>query len=276
MSQPKHARKRRGRVYVWPPEEPFELEVPSSTTIISGGVPKPALKWWAANTVARYAVDHREAWAKLPEDDAYDLIRKAHSRYTRRRGDRGTAVHAAIEEYLGTGRGPTPDQFDDATVELYEAALKFLRDHEPEIAEEHVEATVYNRTHEYAGTADIFARIWGLGGVLDWKTSKRIYEDSVALQLASYAHGEFIGTDDGRELEVPDVEVGVAIRLYHEPTDYDEDGEPVAWRGDYELVPLSVDDDVFETFTAVQRVYEWRKVKADRTRLDIERLASAA
>ena len=36
------------------------------TTLISAGLPKPALTWWAAGTTANYAVDHWDELAARP------------------------------------------------------------------------------------------------------------------------------------------------------------------------------------------------------------------
>lgn len=290
MSNPKHSRKRSGRLYVWPPDpeegEP-QHEVPSSTTLIGAGLPKPFLKWWAAGVAAEYAVENVDGWRNLPREDAIDLIKRAHHRYTTGRAALGTEAHDAVEDFLrGEDRfakyeaeadaiaGPDPDtatldalasSLDLGVYGYYTAAKHFLTDFDAEPIEGGIEATVYNLTRGYAGTADLFCTLVlpervgdheageRVTAIVDWKTSKRIYP-SVAVQLASYAYGEFIGTDWGEELPVPDVDVGIGVRITEE--------------GFYEAVPLEISDRVFAAFIAMKHVAHWvrntSKVVADK------------
>lgn len=245
MTKPAQSRQRRGRVYVWPPEPgpdgEYELEVPSVTAIVGGGIPKRFLMYWAAKKVAEWAYDHRDAWRDLPKDAAVDLLKRAHSRYTGKRADVGTAVHAAAEAHAS---GKPEPELSEEEHGYFEGALRFFKDHDPEILE--VESTVYSRNHGYAGTPDLFLRLQGKVLVADWKTGKDIYPET-ALQLAAYAHGDFIGRDDGTEDPVPPAELGLGIRLTSD--------------GDYQAYPLLVTDEVLDMFLAAQKVHGWRKLK---------------
>jgi hypothetical protein len=100
---------------------------------------------------------------------------------------------------------------------------------------------VFSRTHKYAGTADVIARM-KIGKdivpvIIDIKTSKAIYDD-VALQLCAYARADFVGMEDGSEEPlVPDgekIRYGVVVR-------------PTA-SGTYEHAVFGLDDGVFALF----------------------------
>lgn len=204
---------RYGRTYVWPEYKPHELEVPSVTTILSGGVPKPALAPWNAKMVATFAVKNKDAWDRLDDDDAIDLLKRSPFRKTKIAADRGTLVHAALEAY-SRGDEVVPVPKDKALLAQYEGALQFLRDFQVETT--HTEVTIFSREFEYAGTTDI------LGGVtlppeivqenpllpksgraiIDYKTGKAIYNDAV-VQANAYAFGDFIAHGGANPSEEP-------------------------------------------------------------------------
>jgi hypothetical protein len=243
------------RVYAWPPTPPHNLEVISVTSATKLGLPKPYLIGWAAKVSAEFAVDNLEAVKALVDTKqkraAVDLIKGARNRDMGNKADRGTLVHAAVEAYVD-GKPLTEADIEErleaarvdpalakATYGMAQGVLAYLQDTEPEIVWS--EATVYSRTYEYAGTADLIGRAH-VGGsrqpaVLDVKTSKSIY-DEVAIQLTAYARADFVGLDDGTEVPLfPDGEVpeyGIAIR-------------PMA-NGSYETGTFALNDDVFRLF----------------------------
>ena len=258
MTTPKQAKKGSDdgpRIYAWPPTPPHELEVISVTSAIKGGLPKPYLIGWAAKTSAEFAVDNLGAVEALVDAGekraAVDMIKGARYRDMGNKADRGTIVHAAVEAYVD-GTPLTKDDIaaaleekrvdkslQKATYGMAQGALAFLQEAEPEILWS--EATVYSRQFEYAGTADIIGRMH-VGSsrvpvVIDFKTSKRIY-DETALQLAAYARADFVGLDDGTEVplfetgEVP--EYGVVVR-------------PLS-TGKFESAVFALTPEVFELF----------------------------
>ena len=240
--EPKLARRRSGREYLWPKRPPYELAVPSSTTILNEGLPAPGLKFWAAKQAAEYAVEHHMAWKDLPSEDAVDLIKRAAVRYTERRADMGTITHAAIEIYLGTG---VKRPLSEPVRSYVRAALRFLEAYEPEILR--VEATVFSRQHQYAGTFDVLARYSDeptseTATITDWKTSKAVYDKHV-VQLVSYARADFIAGDDGHtEVALPEIWRGVVVLLRQD--------------GTYEEYPYLMTDELFEVFLAARVVAE--------------------
>lgn len=273
MTQPRQARQRKGsngpRIYAWPPLPPHEFEVISSTSAISGGLPKPYLIGWAAKVTAQAAVDDHDIiaamLAKGNERAAVDHIKGARYRDSGTKADRGTIVHGALESYLAgkpLSKETVESQLKEARVPLnmwkstaamIAGLMEFLYDEEPEVYWS--EQTVYSREHGYAGTPDLVARM-RVGGslvpvIVDVKTSKAIY-DEVALQLASYARADFVGLDDGTEMPlVP--EEGAPQLSTHEPIEYGIVVRPTP-SGKYEKAVFTLTDEVFDLFLGCLKV----------------------
>jgi len=263
MTVPTQSRQQKGRfgddgprTYAWPPQPPHEFEVLSVTTAMKS-LSKPFLVGWAAKMSAECAVEDHEIigmWLKKGDiQSALKHIKEARYRDSGAKGDRGTIVHSAIEAYIG-GKPVDPEavqaQLDEkgvpksmhkSTFKMIDGVMEFLFDHEPEIFWS--EATVYNREHGYAGTADIIGRFKigksRLPAILDVKTSKDIYNET-AMQLAAYARGEFVGLDDGTEAKLTPrgakIKHGIVVR-------------PTA-SGRYQKANFDLTDDVFAKFLA--------------------------
>jgi len=125
----------------------------SVTTIIGGGIPKPALVYWSANQVADFALDNLDTIAGLlatgERDAAYDLLKRAPWRKKEKAADIGTLVH----EWIEADRLEKPMPKVPKEVEPYLVSFrKFVDDFSPEY--EATEASVFNRKERYAGTLD--------------------------------------------------------------------------------------------------------------------------
>lgn len=137
----------------------------SVTTILSGGVPKPALVHWAGNTVADSAIENLPQLVAASRDLARlrefrDWLTRAHTRKKDERAEVGSAVHAIIESrLLGT---PLPESVMVGDVEwamdgpelapYLEHFARFERDWKPDWTAS--EMVVANHTDGYAGTLD--------------------------------------------------------------------------------------------------------------------------
>lgn len=163
----------KGRMYRHPGSGEY---IPSVTNVI-GALDKPALPRWAAIETAKAAWRMREAVTHLDEQGAVDLLKGSPWHRRDQRADVGTAVHAGIEALIEDRRLPA---FRPEETPYVEAALQFLSDHD--VRPLLTEVTVL--TDEYAGTFDLYAEIGRVKAILDWKTSKGVY-DEVALQLAA-------------------------------------------------------------------------------------------
>lgn len=252
MTNPKNARSTaRGRVYRWRDEE-----FTSVTTIISGGVPKPALVNWSAKRVAEVAVAKQRIWAAMDTPaDKVDWLKRAPYREKESAAIQGSAVHAWAEKWA-LGLPVTVEELPEEQQPYAESFLQFVHDLAP--TWEMSEASVYNRRHAYAGTLDALMHVilpeevieallvatgWDFTGLglVDYKTSKGIYGET-ALQLAAYRHAEFVGLPDGTEVPMLPVEWCAILHI----TD----------KG-YQLVPVDAGPLAFEYFLAAQRVRDF-------------------
>ena len=207
MTSPKLATTTRsGRTYKHPVTG---NEYPSVTTVLGIVGKGEALKHWAANEVAKYAVKNRDTWTRLDEAAAIDLLKREPLRFLDRAASRGTDVHAIAEAYAKTGVMP---QWADEISGYVDALRRFFDEHQPKPVL--VEHTVFNSDIGYAGSFDLVCTLPAFNDdlvILDYKTSKAIYPD-VAAQLAAYAHGtEYVDGDTVKPL--PAIARGVAVRL---------------------------------------------------------------
>jgi hypothetical protein len=207
MTSPKLAKTTRtGRTYQHPITG---AEYPSVTTVLGVVGKGEALKHWAANEVAKYAVKNRDTWTRLDEAAAIDLLKREPLRFLDRAASRGTDVHALAEAYAKTGTMP---QWAAEINGYVEALQRFFDEHQP--IPVLVEHTVFNSEIGYAGSFDMLCKLPAFGDelvILDYKTSKAIYPD-VAAQLAAYANGtEYVDGDN--VIPMPKIERGVVVRF---------------------------------------------------------------
>jgi hypothetical protein len=250
------------RTYSWPPIPPHEFESISVTSAIKGGLPTPHLIGWAAKVTAEAAVDDHELLTMMlakpnGQQMAIDHLKGSRFRDMSAKADRGTIVHAALEAYAEDKplsketveeklkEARVPFEMWKSTAAMIVGVMEFLHATEPEIFWS--EQTVYSRSHGYAGTPDLVAKM-SIGGsrvpvIIDVKTSKRIY-DEVGLQLVAYAKADFVGLDDGTEAPlVPGgekIEYGVAVR-------------PTA-SGKFEAVTFALTPELFELYLGCLKV----------------------
>lgn len=240
------------RLYTWAGTGQVE-EFYSVTTAIHGGIPKYLVPW-AAKLVAELAyhdvltlgTDALEQWARegralvdaqraagaklasideSPEGLALRYLKGEPDRVRDAAGDRGSAIHEAAEDLVLAhareasrlvleGR-PLPTWPEEIRPHMEYGFVPWLRAYRPRFLS--AEATVYNRTHAYAGTSDAFCEIWGHGRwwavCVDYKSGKRAYPE-VGVQTEAYRRGEFVGGADGvTEFPVPDTDATALLHL---------------------------------------------------------------
>lgn len=250
-----------GRYYVWRAPDGEETErYFRVTTIIDGGIPKPALMGWAVKETALYAIQNLDILkvhvakdldgnGKLPPFDektrkpttegcleAYKLLWNSRFVGRDKAANLGTKIHEAIEAYVLDK--PQPEWPDDIAPYLGNA-VQFLKDFE--VAVEMTEATVFNRSQRYAGRLDAIATIAGQRWLIDFKTGSGVYPEA-ALQMAAYAHAEFIGKPDRTEEPMPAIDRAAIIHL-----------QPDGFR----FIPVRIDRDVFTYFCYAREVFRW-------------------
>ncbi len=213
----------RGRYY----ELPDGSRLPSVTSILRC-VAKPALVSWAARVERELVV---EAAANLFEDLPFvgkkmsrlayitSLLgrigkQQAHHRALAKAGDIGTQVHARIEWALRVALGQvvaaSPPACSTPAVHAFAQWDQWRKT--VALTPYAVEQVVWSRTHQFAGTLDLYAvlSLPDLGpcfAVLDWKTNaKRIYGEAL-LQISAY------GAALVEMGHVPTLPHGVVVRL---------------------------------------------------------------
>ena len=221
-----------GMRYRWPGEP--DLHVPRVSSIV-GALGSKIYENLAAKQVARKAVTD-DTWRSMPEDLAIKWLEE--SRWEK--ANFGTEIHRIIEEWLHKPTleitGVDPDHLNYLT-----GAIAFLNEHASRII--HVEKTLYNRTYEYAGTADLIAKMRdGNLAVIDWKTGE-LYP-SHALQVVAYMNCEHVEGVDGHLAELPPITTGYVVQL---PGD-----------GTFKAHKVDPTPRAFRTFIALRSVQRWR------------------
>jgi hypothetical protein len=215
--------------------------VPSVTTVIKGGLPKPFLVPWAAKMAAEHATANWLRLSKMPHDERVYEIKNAHKVYAEKAADLGNIVHKLIECWSTGEAYPEYPKEVDGFVDQF---IKFMVVHRPVFIES--EVTVWSRTHGYAGTADFIARIDNSVVLGDVKTGRNLYPE-VGLQLSALAHADFIIRDDGTEEPLPVIERMAALHV-----------RPRTWA----LVYVQKTDECFDAFLAAKSVMLWSSTVA--------------
>ena len=158
------------------------------TSMLGGGIPKPALVGWGIKAVAEFALSHKDQWEDLPKADALKLLKG--SPYSQRddAAARGTAVHETLEALLSDK--PMPENLTEDEQACADAAADFLAQRDSTHLA--TELTVFNDTIGYAGTLDL----WeidkeGVSWILDYKTSKSGVFPDMAVQQVAYQRAEW-------------------------------------------------------------------------------------
>ena len=158
------------------------------TSMLGGGIPKPALVGWGIKATSEYAWEHRDVWSKLNKTDAIKLLKG--SPYSQRddAAARGTAVHKTLEALIGNA--PMPEDLTEDEQACADAAADFLAQRDSK----HLgtEITVFNDSIGYAGTLDLWeidrdGQTW----ILDYKTSKSGVFPDMAIQQVAYQRAEY-------------------------------------------------------------------------------------
>ncbi len=181
--------------------------IPGVTSILGKGIPKPALPYWSARTVAEYVADHladADTWRGMGRAQLVAALKETPWAERDRAAARGTDVHALAERVIhGEEVEVAPE-----LAGYVNGYVRFLDEFEVEPVL--TECSVANRTHWYAGRFDAIVRIPALGDgltLLDLKTSNSVFGET-ALQTTAYARAEHYVLDDDPHTEhpMPDIE----------------------------------------------------------------------
>lgn len=262
----------------------------SVTTIIKATGSDEGLINWSAQRTAQVALESEKTWQAIREDQGDDAAVKwlADARFKPPKGQRtatklGSAVHAALEQYVVTGTPPahgTPlgqdlGEMDDEIVPYVRTFDLFLNRFQPTF--EAAELTVYNPTYGYAGTGDGIAVVSGTRVLHDYKTARESWDAQgnrkkpwadVGLQLAAYRHAEFAAVWRARRFEqysrryyllnpderamalpMPKTDGGLVIHITPEHCD---------------VYPVECDETIFEAFLYAIEAARWSYITSKR------------
>ena len=155
--------------------------VPGVTTILKV-IDKPALMPWAIGITRDYWLEQvnagRTDYAKIHKESW-----NASKKITKDAANIGSNIHAYAEAFFKKQALPTLEI--DQAKRGAEAFHKWLDAHKVEVVAS--ERRIFSKEHYYAGTCDFVAKIDGVMGVGDIKTSSGIYPE-MRLQTAAYQH----------------------------------------------------------------------------------------
>lgn len=178
-------------------------KVPSVTGILKAGLPKPALMYWSAKSVATYVAEHLDAVNEMAKhlDTAQLVAALKQTPWSERdtAATQGTEIHALAETIVKGETVEVPDRLI-AHVDGYVTLIDTLK-FEPLMTEAPCARRGGTR---YAGTLDTVGLIRGETWLIDWKTSTRIYGET-ALQVGAYASADF-AIIDGVEMPIPTID----------------------------------------------------------------------
>lgn len=209
-------------------------KVDGVTTVISNGIPKGALPYWAAKEVAAFAADNLGLLGELDRDERIDLLKGAPWRDRDKAARRGHEVHGDAERLARGEEVDVPDEL----VGHVDSYLQFRDDWQPR--NEILEAVVLNRRHQYMGTLDLICDLTGHpNGLIDLKTNRSGVFSDMGLQLAAYRYAEAYLGPDLTEIPMPAIDWCAVLWLR-------ADG--------YDLVPVDAGPSTFRSFLYAQQV----------------------
>lgn len=223
-----------------------------SVTNITGALPKPALVAWAAKETAEFAVEQHESWVNMPAFEAVEWLKRAPDRRRDRAAARGTTIHAVIEHMLRGETYKVEREIEQEEKESglprmpwLESAYRFVQEARPRA--ERLEATIYDERSMTAGTFDLLGRLDTapeLGRCLiDWKTSKGVYEDMAVQLVGGYALGaQYILDDEGIEHEWRPVDTCLIVHFTAEG---------------YSIRPVPLDKSLRRAFLGACEIRKW-------------------
>ena len=167
-------------------------EVVPSVTQILDVLHKPALVWWGMQIGVQGCLVLMERGYEFDDDNtAEDVVKlltehKLTVNHIRdQAATRGQSVHSALEAFARERTIPSLIAFPEEDRGYVMALARWLLDVKPEFLA--TEVMVGSAEHGYAGRYDLRVRLrYGREGIVDLKTSKKVWHQSQMPQLAAY------------------------------------------------------------------------------------------
>jgi hypothetical protein len=228
----------------------------TSVTSAIGILDKPGIAIWRGQTVARTIAEKLPMFTEMVASSGVDnAVKWASSLPDYQRdtaADIGSRIHQLTEQ---VARGGEPDMTDDERryVEADMAAHADLG-----FRPISLEKQVVNLTEGFAGTFDEIAALDGENWMIDrktWRRAPRPGGDMFAetgMQLAAYAHGEFVGVpDDPKRYRLPHIDRFAVLHL-----------RPELYERGYALYPFDVTAADYAGFLGLLAAHKWKQSRA--------------
>lgn len=156
-----------------------------SVTGITGVIDKSgALMGYVAKSMALFLLAEKEKGNDKVTEELVERAKKEYRNISKEAANIGTEIHKWIEEWIQC-KGVGIDMPDDEKVlNGITAFLKFQNERKFKWLES--ERIVYSKKHKFVGTLDAVAKIGKELVLIDFKSSKAIY-DEMKIQVAGYA-----------------------------------------------------------------------------------------
>jgi hypothetical protein len=254
--------------------DPITGERVPGVSAIKGVIDKPGLMKGALNETAMFVVKNAESILSLSEVDpkaAEELVKGASRRAWDKKAKMGDGVHGIAEALLRRQLDPSKPQIKVTPLQK-QFITQYARWHQKYLVQPiYVEQTVWNQTHNYAGTMDFFgeltlthdeAEMLGLDGsfsggwnlrqedcltitaIVDIKSGASGIWPETALQQTAYKRAEYVMLDDGTRLDMP--EVDATFGLWLQPHGY-------------AFTPVDCSEATWQAFLACRTLYSWNK-----------------
>lgn len=165
-------------------------EIIFGVTSATGILDKPALMYWAVNQALGFLDKALKPGMVIDELNKPKLLAEAKSIHRKKKeeaADIGTAVHNYLEVYLNTKINNLPPPTMPINEQVNKGIQAFIEwENEHNVKFLSSERKIYSKKYKYAGTLDGEAEINGNLSIIDFKTSKRFYDEHF-IQTSAYA-----------------------------------------------------------------------------------------
>jgi hypothetical protein len=237
-----------GRRYTIVYPDGTEAKLPGANTALSA-LDKPGLTIWKQKRIA-YGIAHDPHRLEMAKDwsTVWTAVRSCLDESSHE-ADLGTSVHAVtaaidLGEPIDWRTMLVPGIEREEAEPYVNQWVQCKHDHRIEIVA--VETTVWNRTHDYAGTFDLVGKFPAIESELpliaDKKTGSAVWPDT-ALQLAAYANGEGTYSVETGTGPMPPVSHDLGVVIHLQPNRY-------------AVVPMQLRD-AWRAFLAARQAFKW-------------------
>lgn len=194
-----------------PTEQKHFIDMPGVTTILKPVSFGPdAAAGWATKCMSQKLEEYILDFDGVPTfDEIKDMIKTARFNYkevSKEARDIGSDVHAIIEKYINSKRKPNLKSLSKEIKNAFDAFLLWEKYNSVEWLES--EQTIFLNDPEdsliYAGTLDAIAIINGRIDIIDFKSSKAFYPDSMIPQLSAYKYSRIMRNGTKAEIKKKD------------------------------------------------------------------------